>query len=313
MPGGASTRSFFRLHTDQHQAVLMLTPPPDPWVTGARQARGIAPFLEVAELLRCQSVSVPKIYHSSHRFQAILVEDLGDLTLERYVRDHPERKEAIYTKIVRDLAEAATRLGQIPVDSCVRERSFDTALLRWELDHFVDWALIAQGYELSGSERALFDEAASFLSAEIASWPTSFVHRDFQSRNLMVRLDGAGSERVFWIDFQDAMLGCRTYDLVALLTDSYQNFDPSFVSNLLEEYSRVRGLSIAEVRREFDFVTVQRKLKDAGRFVYFDKMQQNPTYLPFVAPTLGTVAQALNRLQDCKPLTGLPRLLEKLL
>ena len=89
----------------------------------------------------------------------------------------------------------------------------------------------------------------------------------------MVRPGGA----LCWIDFQDALLGPRVYDLVALLNDSYQVFDRPFVEARLDDYARPRGSprpSGRQLDREFDVVTVQRKLKDAGRFVFIDRVKE---------------------------------------
>ena len=126
------------------------------------------------------------------------------------------------------------------------------------------------------------------------------MHRDYQSRNLMVRLrDGARGPELVWIDFQDALLGPRVYDLVALLNDSYQSFDRAFVEARLAEYAAVAGLGpyeLSKLKREFDLVTVQRKLKDAGRFVFIDKQKNNSSFLKFVEPTIEKVEGALARL-----------------
>ena len=113
----------------------------------------------------------------------------------------------------------------------------------------------------------------------------------------MVRPDGA----ICWIDFQDALLGPRVYDLVALLNDSYQEFDRAFVDARLDEFARAAGLAAsarAALGREFDYVTVQRKLKDAGRFVFIDQVKHNPSFLRFVTPTIRKVHGALARLGD---------------
>ena len=148
---------------------------------------------------------------------------------------------------------------------------------------------------LSAPDRALFDEIAGRLAKRIAGLSRGFVHRDYQSRNLMVRDDGS----LVWIDFQDALLGPRVYDLVALLNDSYQEFDRAFVEERLSEYAAARGLPKDDARAvilEFDLVTVQRKLKDAGRFVFIDKTKNNPSFLKFVTPTVRKVKVALSRL-----------------
>jgi hypothetical protein len=128
----------------------------------------------------------------------------------------------------------------------------------------------------------------------------------------MVRPDG----RLCWIDFQDALLGPRVYDLVALLNDSYQTFDRPFVEARLADYARSAGLGesgVAELRREFDLVTVQRKLKDAGRFVFIDRVKQNPSFLKFVEPTIVKVRASLSRLQDDDDMRELGAILSRAL
>jgi aminoglycoside/choline kinase family phosphotransferase len=98
-----------------------------------------------------------------------------------------------------------------------------------------------------------------------------------------------------------------------LLCDSYQPFAPSFVEQRLSDYRTTRGLAADDarsLRREFDLITVQRKLKDAGRFVFIEKNRADPSFLPFVDPTLAIVRQALARLSDVPELAELARLFE---
>src|SRR5678815_1467596 len=119
-----------------------------------------------------------------------------------------------------------------------------------------------------------------------------------------------------WIDFQDALLGPRVYDLVALLSDSYQEFDTDFIDERLDEYAEHMCLgSHARIRlqREFDFVTVQRKLKDAGRFIFIDRTHGNPSFLDFVEPTIGKARAAMQRLSDDPDMVQLGTLLDRLL
>src|SRR6185437_7697834 len=166
--------------------------------------------------------------------------------------------------------------------------------------HFREWGLDARDRALPAEERARFDALSDRLARRIAGWSRGFVHRDYQSRNLMVREQGAGLS-VTWIDFQDALLGPRVYDLVALLNDSYQSFDRAFIDDRLDDFSAAAGLDAAEraaLGREFDVVTVQRKLKDAGRFVFIDRVKKNPAFLPYFEPSLAKVRAALERLSD---------------
>jgi aminoglycoside/choline kinase family phosphotransferase len=100
---------------------------------------------------------------------------------------------------------------------------------------------------------------------------------------------------------------------VALLCDSYQPFDRAFVEARLDDYAAARGLSSLDRRalgREFDLITLQRKLKDAGRFVFIDKKRGDASFLPFVAPTLAIVENALERLAGIPELKKLGAIVE---
>ncbi len=273
------------------------------------------PFLEVRDLLANRGVAVPRVLGASQEDGVLLVEDLGDDTLARYLEGHPHARESLYRTAVRDLAAAQRGLASLPSDSIVACRAFDEDLLRWELDHFREWALEARGIVLSAEDRRTFDRAADHLATTIARWPRGFVHRDYQSRNLMVQETGA-EPRLVWIDFQDALMGPRVYDLVALLNDSYQAFTREFVEARLGEYAAHVDLGpggVRDVIREFDVVTVQRKLKDAGRFVFIDREKGNPDFLQFVEPTIEKARASLARLADDEMLRELDALLRRIL
>jgi aminoglycoside/choline kinase family phosphotransferase len=257
------------------------------------------PFLLVRELLQSRGVAVPSVLGQDCDHGLILVEDLGDATLAQYLQKHPDKYEDLYQTAVRDLALAQLRLENLPADCIVRKRFFDHTLLRWEIDHFEEWALRARDIHLAPNEKTVFDTAATHIASTIASWPKRFVHRDYQSRNLMVRPDSNGTATLVWIDFQDALLGPRVYDLVALLNDSYQTFTPEFVEQRLREYLETTNLTSSDyeqLRWEFDVVTLQRKLKDAGRFVFIDRIKGNPDYLMFVEPTIAKIRLAFANL-----------------
>src|SRR5690606_16985105 len=117
----------------------------------------------------------------------LLVEDLGEATLAEYLTQHQDCTRALYHLAIRDLARAQLALRHLPDRCLVQQRAFDASLLRWEVDHFRDWALDARGIRLSPGQGEAFDQAAGALSKQIGELPRGFVHRDYQSRNLMVR------------------------------------------------------------------------------------------------------------------------------
>lgn len=317
MLGGASTRSYFRvkLPGGSGSAVAMFVPEGANAEEVAKDgaARGARwPFLEVRDLLAARGVDVPALYGEDVARGWLLLEDLGDETLANFLIARSERREEMYVRAVGDLARAQAALEGLPEGSVVASRAFDEELLSWEMHHFREWALEARGIALSPEDHDVFAGIVERLARRIAGWPRAFVHRDYQSRNLMVREDG----RLCWIDFQDALLGPRVYDVVALLNDSYQVFEPAFVEARLDDYARARSLDAAarrSVGREFDLVTVQRKLKDAGRFVFIDRVKGNGSFLKFVEPTIAKVRASLSRLNDDKDMRSLGDLLARVL
>ncbi|HEY5957573.1 MAG TPA: phosphotransferase [Polyangiaceae bacterium] len=314
IPGGASTRQFARVRCGPSTTLIAIFVPDanrsdEIDKSGANTSRW--PFLEVRDLLAERGIRVPRVIAEACDQGLLLVEDLGDLTLATALEQRPGYRVQLYQTAVRDLAHAQRRLRELPQGSVIARRAFDADLLYWEIDHFREWGLEKRGIQLTPAERVTFDQAAALLAKEIAAWPRSFVHRDYQSRNLMVRFENDGQFHLTWIDFQDALLGPRIYDMVALLGDSYQCFEREFVLARLSEYAEALELSDAasELEREFDLVTVQRKLKDAGRFVFIDRVKGNPGFLEFVEPTIDKALDALTRLRHEPALFALESLL----
>jgi aminoglycoside/choline kinase family phosphotransferase len=297
MPGGASTRQFFRVTFAAGQtAVAMFVPGADRPEESVHDvsARPRWPFLEIQALLEQNGVRVPRLLGEDCDRGWLLVEDLGDDTLAARIAAHPEERVSLYTAAARDLARAQGRLRSLPQGSVVAGRTFDADLLFWELEHFREWGLDARGKRLPPDDRATFDAVARRIAERIASWPRGFTHRDYQSRNLMV-VRG----ELAWVDFQDALLGPRVYDMVALLRDSYQAFDADFVRARITDYADAAGVEGKDreaLEVEFDLVSIQRKLKDAGRFVFIERVKGNPAFLPYIEPSLRTVKGALDRL-----------------
>src|SRR6187402_1251729 len=156
--GGASTRRFFRVTAkDGSRAVAMYVPLPSQELSKAKETGRRWPFLEVRELLAQNAIRVPELLAESCDTGWLVVEDLGD-TLAQHLEHSPADKPALYQRAVRDLARAQRALASLPEHSIVRQRAFDVDLLRWEIDHFLEWALEARGIHLDGGQRQVFAE-----------------------------------------------------------------------------------------------------------------------------------------------------------
>jgi aminoglycoside/choline kinase family phosphotransferase len=324
IPGGARTRRYFRLELPEGKSAVAMFDPergrPEEVQRGYDGARRW-PFLEVRDLLAEHGIDVPQILAEDTAHGWLVIEDLGDETLAKWLLKNPAEREPMYQRAVRDLARAQNELAALPEGCALERRSFDYELLRWEIEHFREWALDARDKRLAPEDVPRWKALADRFAQRVAELPSGFVHRDYQSRNLMVVPQSDGGRRLVWIDFQDAVLGPRVYDLVSLLNDSYQDFDRAFVEARLEDYADAAALSrgfTAESRsglaREFDLVTVQRKFKDAGRFVFIDRQHGNSAFLKFVGPAIRKIAGALDRLAPHDPeMRELRKILERAL
>jgi len=300
LQGDASSRTYYRVHGPDGSLIAMkLADDPlksDEVVDGERPKS--VPFLEVEEYLRRGGIPVPDILHVDLDAGVLLLEDLGDRTIERALADG-EDKLALYRAAISLMCDLHAYAARAPDPACICfRRRFGPKLLRWELEHFYEWGLVAwTGRTPTATERAVLDAFFEDLVRRLTSVPQGFVHRDFQSRNLMLQ-----SGRLRLIDFQDALLGPYVYDLVALLRDSYVAFTREEVATLQRAFlaeRRARGLETpdeAELRRHFQLQALQRKLKDAGRFVYIDRVKKNPKFLPNIPRSLAYAREALDEL-----------------
>ena len=308
LAGHASMRSYWRVGLPPASQVVMVMPPgagPEEVTKGARP--DVDPFVDVQRYLASIGVRVPAILDFQEAEGLMVLEDLGDDMLETRLRAGDDRA-GLYERAVDQLARLRAAAEARPTGCLAFGRAFDEDLYRWELHHFREWLLEAwRGARLSPAERVELDGWFDRISASLAAEPGGFTHRDYQSRNLMV-LPG-GEQAV--IDFQDALLGPRQYDLVALLRDSYVELPPALVEAMLRRYlARLAeaggpALEYEPFRRTFDLLTVQRKLKDAGRFVFIDRVRKNPGFLVSIPASLRYVREALARRPDLAPLQAL--------
>jgi N-acetylmuramate 1-kinase len=316
LKGDASTRTYYRLRVEPIKgcsaplSVIVMYLPED-YLRSDEIVSGPAPtelpFLSVQRLLKSRGVPVPEVLVDDCARRVLLLEDLGDETMRGRLdtlsgADWP----VVYRQAIDLLARLHSTCREIEPGCIAFERQFDRDLLYKELDHFRQWGLEAVYGTLGSSDSAVLDESFQYLINAIDAVPKGFVHRDFQSRNLMYAPRGA-SESLVVIDFQDALIGPTPYDLASLLCDSYVDLDPAFQEELVAYYSGAAELD-PRLRKAFFLgfwlVVLQRKLKDAGRFVFIDRVRGNSGFLSSYPPSLRYVGRALEKVE------GLGRLRE---
>lgn len=282
--GDASFRRYFRVYSGGRSLIAMDAPPP---------LEDVRPFAEVAQILLRAGVSAPCVHAVDAEQGFVLLEDLGDL---RYLDElNPDTADALYRDAI---AALVTYQRAVDIHSCGRPR-YDEALLGRELGLFREWFLAGLlGIPLEAEDNALLDGVTAALIHSALEQPLVFVHRDYHSRNLMLRLEGNPGI----LDFQDAVIGPLTYDLVSLLRDCYIRWPAERVDHWISHYletARQRGLPIdcdeERFRRWFDLMGMQRHLKAIGIFSRLKLRDHKAGYLADIPRTLGYVREVCGR------------------
>lgn len=248
----ASFRSYWRVRAGAESWIVMDAPP---------DKETLAPWLDIDQRLRAAGVNAPEVL-AEDRDQGFLL--LADLGIRTYL---PELNEASVSALYADAFDALLRM-QTGVNAHGLS-TYDRARLVAEMELLPEWFLKRHlGFTPSCEEWDIIEAAFTRLVHSAIEQPQSFVHRDYHSRNLMV----TSQNNPGVIDFQDAVIGPISYDLVSLLRDCYIEWPGARVDDWVEHYRKrlvatgVTDADAAQFRRWFDLVGLQRHLKVLGIF-----------------------------------------------
>ncbi len=268
----ASFRRYFRVAHAQGTAILMDAPP---------SHEDCRPFVDVAARLISTGVSVPRILAQDLSQGFLLLQDFGRVTYQTALEspEGPAASAALYREACSALVrfQAAAPTAGLP--------AYDADRLKAEMQLFPVWFLERHhGMPLSDADRQTLDRIETLLVTQALSQSQVLVHRDYHSRNLMV-LPGPESPGI--LDFQDAVLGPITYDLVSLLRDAYISHDEDWEIDLSARYwemARQAGLPVPDAfdvfYRDLEWMGLQRHLKVLGIFCRLWHRDGKPGYLP---------------------------------
>ncbi len=266
LTGDASDRRYYRVILRNADSMVLA-------VHGGPIEFDRMPFVSVARLLAAIPLPVPRILHHSDDLGIIGLQDLGDVTLQAHLgAATPDEHDALYRQAVSLIARLQSRGAELVSEEYPPYgMAFDTDKLAWEFEFFYKYFLKAyRGVSPSVAVQKGLSKEWSAIVEELAGEPRVLCHRDYHSRNLMLR----GGE-LFIIDFQDARMGPDTYDLVSLLRDSYVDLTSRQVDELIAYFLALKdgaaGVSAeqaGEFRRRFDVMALQRNFKALGTFGY---------------------------------------------
>ena len=295
----ASFRRYFRVDTHQGDSLIVMDAPPP--------QEDVRPFLHVASVFGETGVTVPKVLATDIERGFLLLSDLGSTTyLKQLSADtaHKLYMDAIDALI---LLQTQSRPGQLP--------DYDRALLHRELMLFPEWYVSKhlKATMTDAQTKALTKVFDSLLANNLAQ-PPVYVHRDYHSRNLMVM--DKGNPGI--LDFQDAVYGPITYDLVSLLRDAYLQWDEEMVLDWTIRYwerARRAGLPVNPdvdmFYRDFEFMGLQRHLKVLGIFARLYHRDGKDAYLADIPLVMDYTRKTAYRYKEFAPLIRLLDTLEE--
>ena len=286
--GDASFRRYFRAYTEHGSWVLVDAPP---------QREDSATFVAVQQRLRGSGTRVPAVLAADLEQGFMCLEDFGSELLLTRLQAQPEAAGLWYHRAFEQLLriQASASSGK----QCQSDLpAYDEAMLRREMQLFRDW-LCGEllNLQLSTAEQALWEAVQTELVAAALAQPSVVVHRDYHARNLMV-LEGDGQEPALGvIDFQDAVFGPCSYDLVSLLEDCYIAWPREQVRQWLLEWWAMAGTGMEQEAflQAADLMGVQRHLKAAGIFCRLCLRDGKPGYLQDLPRTLAYITRLDSR------------------
>jgi aminoglycoside/choline kinase family phosphotransferase len=292
----ASFRRYWRLTFDDGRSYVAMDAPPD--------KEDCRPFVRVARLLKDAGVHAPEVHAEDLGQGFLLLADLGTKTYLQEINDGNAARLFSDATDALILWQLATRAGELP--------PYDEALLRRELNLFPEWYLSKHlRISLTEEQEQVLEKIFQLLVKSALAQPAVYVHRDYMPRNLMLAQPNPGV-----LDFQDAVHGPISYDVVSLFRDAFVSWDEERVLDWCARYwekAKRAGLPVdtdfGEFWRSLEWMGLQRHLKVLGIFARINYRDGKPKYLQDT-PRFITYARAVaERYRELRPLA---RLLDQL-
>jgi len=298
LPGDASARQYHRLqfqfaadgNAEKLRYIVM---------DSADEQDAMRQFINVTKLMS-PAVNVPTLIAQDVDKGFLVLQDFGTVEFAHLlVEATPVQVHAHYQLAMQTLVALQT----VPVDAAKSQHQlpdYDTALLDREMDLFSDWFIPYIGVAL---DQTLWNQLKTALIKEILLQPQVVVHRDYHSRNLMQ--DQVDSSRLGVIDFQDAVIGSYTYDLVSLVRDAYVEWPERQISEWVNDFWQLQKQAnlttadnLAQLENDMNIMGVQRHLKVLGIFIRLSERDGKDRYLTDIPKVMRDLLTELNWLSE---------------
>ncbi len=298
LAGGASDRWYARIsgvlcERFQRSSLIVTGVPVSLWSI-------LDSFLANQKYLERQGLPVPKVYDQWPEYGIALIEDFGDTRLVDAIKASPQRRKTLDDHAIDLLVRLHSLKPDPTLSYPARELAFDVEKYQYEFGFHVDTWLIAHYFAATPTaiERGTLDNAYRWIRETLASEPHVFTHRDYQSTNLMVLDD----DSLGIIDFQDARHGLRQYDLASFIWDSYVQKSDERRNRLTDVYRS--SARLYDDSERFDLLlrvaAIQRKLHDAGAFIYTAAHRGKTDYLAWVPDAVDMATSLMHEIDSCR-------------
>ncbi|WP_210330430.1 aminoglycoside phosphotransferase family protein [Aliikangiella sp. G2MR2-5] len=292
--GDASFRRYFRIFQNNGKTLIAVDSPP--------QQEDNQAFFQIAMLLKKYHLNVPEFIHCNFEDGFLLISDLGDELLLPALNEHSV--DNLYSQAI----DVLIQFQQIPAIDYDNLPAYDATLLEFEMSLFRDWFVDKHlKLQLTTEEERVIESTFDLLTINALEQPQSLVHRDFHSRNLMILKD----KSLAIIDFQGAVNGPVSYDLVSLLKDCYIQWPEPKVREWSHEYwQRAIEAGLLEMPFEdfyqyFEWMGMQRHIKVLGIFCRLFYRDKKSSYLNDLPLTFQYLEDAAKRYPEFKRFTQL--------
>lgn len=267
--GDASFRSYYRISRDGHEDLILMDAP--------TQFEDIKPFIKIDEILRKNGFLAPEILGIDHENGFLLLQDFGDLSYSKALKNLKHQElEAKELDLYEKACDVLIDIHKIPTPKDIP--LYDEELLMKEVMLFIDWYLPNVVKKPATQEQVVeFKKLWTVLFKKLSN-DRNLVLRDYHADNLMVF-----DKKVALLDFQDAVLGSRTYDLVSLLEDARRDVGKKTVKATIKHYLEKSGINEEEFLTDYQILSLQRNVKIIGifsRLAFRDKKESYLNFLP---------------------------------
>ncbi len=265
LAGDASFRRYARIILNNKTFMLMDAPP---------EKEDCGPFVTIDEFFDHHGVRVPHIVAKDLEQGFLLLEDFGDVLLSTQLND--QTVDAHYAQSFKQLVQLQS------IDAVEHLPEYAYTKLISEMELLTDWLLPALKVQLTEDEQALIKRTFAILANAALAQPQVIVHRDFHSRNLMI-LEGEVEQGV--IDFQDAVIGADTYDLISITRDAYVQWNPERIYSWFKVFydllpaAQKQDRDFEQFKQDADLMAIQRHIKILGIFVRLFERDGKSGYL----------------------------------